>query len=270
MTSKLRGLQLFRQLRRTQISSSSCTSPPPLAGAQPDLLPPCARALSAQPAHDIASVEPRFPAAEPTARQIEHQAHHNLLNALSVALAEAHSGPNRADGHKRRNNRILREFAPLKLVLQAANDEESRSDLRMLEKWEQQLKLEWSTVETLRYKYTEHATNMRKMGRGHSLMGTRSVMNKWFTKLEEAIRQEQEAVSVCADKLTVYLAPASSVPQAHLCLCTPCLLCTYSASFGYFLGLCPGYNLGSVCTGCSVDEGTRAWTACPMVLTYML
>lgn len=63
----------------------------------------------------------------------------------------------------------------------------------MLEKWEQQLKLEWSTVETLRYKYTEHATNMRKMGRGHSLMGTRSVMNKWFTKLEEAIRQEQEA-----------------------------------------------------------------------------
>ncbi len=204
MTSKLRGLQLFRQLRRIQGSSSSCANPPPLTGAQPDLLPHCARALSAQPAHDIASVDPRFPAPEPTARQIERQAHHNLLNALSVALAEAHSGPNRADGYTR-HNRILREFAPLKLVLQAANDEESRSNLLMLEKWEQQLKLEWSTVELLRGKYSKHATNMRKMGRGHSLMGTRGVMNKWFTKLEEAIRQEQEAVSVSADKCTVYL-----------------------------------------------------------------
>ncbi len=229
MTSKLRGLQLFRQLRRTQSSSSSCANPPPLTGEQPDLLPHCARALSAQPAHDIASVEPRFPAAEPTARQIEHQAHHNLLNALSVALAEAHSGPNRADGHKRRNNRILREFAPLKLVLQAANDEESRSNLRMLEKWEQQLKLEWSTVESLRYKYTEHATNMRKMGRGHSLMGTRSVMNKWFTKLEEAIRQEQEAVSASADNFTVYLAPASSISGAHLCAHPACYAHTVPA-----------------------------------------
>ncbi len=235
MTGKLRGLQLFRQLCRTQSSSSSCANPPPLTGAQPDLLPQCARALSAQPARDIASVEPRFTAAEPTARQIEHQAHHNLLNALSVALAEAHSGPNRADGHKHRNNRILREFAPLKLVLQAANDEESKSNLRMLEKWEQQLKLEWSTVETLRYKYTEHATNMRKMGRGHSLMGTRSVMNRWFTKLEEAIRQEQEAVSASTDKIIVHLAPASSISQAHLCLCTPCLLCTYNVSLSYCL-----------------------------------
>ena len=204
MTSKLRGLQLFRQLRGTQGSSSSCTNPSPLTGAQPDLLPHCARALSAQPAHDIASVNPRFPAAEPTARQIEHQAHHNLLNALSVALAEAHSGPNRADGYER-HNRILREFAPLKLVLRAANDEESRSNLRMLEKWEQQLKLEWSTVETLREKYTTHAKSMRSMGRGHSLLGTRSVMNKWFSNLEEAIRQEQEAVSASADKCTVYL-----------------------------------------------------------------
>ena len=235
MTSKLRGLHLFRQLRRTQGSSSSCTNPPPLTGAQPDLLPHCARALSAQPAHDIASVDARFPAPEPTARQIEHQAHHNLLNALSVALAEAHSGPNRADGPYYRNNRILREFAPLKLVLQAANDEERRSNLRMLEKWEQQLKLEWSTVKTLRDKYTAHASNMRKMGRGHSLMGTKSVMNKWFTNLEEAIRQEQEAVSVSADKFTLYLASASSTSQAHLCVCTPCLLCTYSVSLGYFL-----------------------------------
>jgi len=191
--------------------------------------------LSAQPAHDIASVDPRFPAPEPTARQIEHQAHHNLLNALSVALAEAHSGPNRADGHYYRNNRILREFAPLKLVLQAANDEERRSNLRMLEKWEQQLKLEWSTVKTLRDKYTEHAKNMRKMGRGHSLMGTKSVMNRWFSKLEEAIRQEQEAVSASADKLTVYLAPASSKSQVYLCVCTPCLLCTDTVSLGYFL-----------------------------------
>ena len=105
----------------------------------------------------------------------------------------------------------------------------------MLEKWEQQLKLEWSTVETLRSKYKEHAKSMRKMGRGNSLMQTRSVMNKWFTKLEEAIRQEQEAVSANADKITVYLAPAASTSQAHLCVCTPCLPCTYSANLGYFL-----------------------------------
>ncbi len=198
MTGKVRGLQLFRQLCRNHKQNSSCTTQPPSIASQSNLLPQFARAFAAQPAPDLASETSHLAAPERTERRIEHQAHQQLYNALSAALTEAHAGP-RSEGergvsHKRATNRILREFAPLKLILTSNNDEQSKENLAVLEKWEQQLKLEWSTVERLRSKYSEQATKMRKMGRGSMLGGTNSIMAEWFPALRDAIAEEQEAV----------------------------------------------------------------------------
>ena len=221
MTGKLRGLQLFRHLIwRTQASSSSCASPPPCTAAQPDLLPQCARAFSAQPARDLASEDARFAAAEPTARQLKHEAHYNLVNALSGALVQAHSGHyDKETGTKDRSYnrrhkeilRILREFAPMKLVLSARTDEESKENLRMLRKWLQQLELEWSTVTSLREKYSEHAKSISEMGRGQHLLASQTVMKRWFPGLVEAIRAEQEAVRHSAQQLPTVLQLAHCV-----------------------------------------------------------
>ena len=211
MTGKLRGLQLFRQLCRTKNTSSSCTSQPPFDVTEADLLQRSARSFSALPARDLASDSVHIANTEQTPRQQQHQAHAYLLSALQAALIEAHAAPgNKRSSARRTSNRILREFAPLKLVLSAANDEQSKENLHMLEKWEQQLEIEWSTVERLRSKYVEQSQKLRQMGRGDLLIGTKSMMSKWFPALRDAIAEEQAAVRPFAGYKTTCRMPLNS------------------------------------------------------------
>lgn len=199
MTGKPRGLQLFRQLCRTFNSSRQFSAQPPVASAKVEHVQQSARAFAAQAAPDLASEAAASPAQEQTQRQLEHQAHQNLLQSLQVALSEAHAeADNPASPQTRRfkqkANKILREFAPLKLVLTAANNAHSKEDLRMLEKWERQLKLEWSTVERLRAKYVEESANLRKLGKGSRSAAANSLMIQWYPALRHAIEKEQQAV----------------------------------------------------------------------------
>lgn len=235
MATKLRGLQLFRQLCKTYNTTSSVAAQPPLSSSQVEHAHRSARAFAAQAAHDLASDGPLPPAHEQTHRQLEHQAHQNLLQALQVALSEAHATsdePNSPQKRtlKRKANKFLREFAPLKLVLGAADNQHSEEELRMLEKWQRQLHQECSTIDELREKYVEadaqpeqiqhgldledrHGdleksknyirldkyfearANLRRLGRGAHSAAANSLMVKWFPGLRDAIEQEQQAVS---------------------------------------------------------------------------
>ncbi|KAL3133849.1 hypothetical protein ABBQ32_008318 [Trebouxia sp. C0010 RCD-2024] len=233
MATKLRGLQLFRQLCKTYNTTSSVAAQPPLSSSQVEHAHRSARAFAAQAAHDLASDGPLPPAHEQTHRQLEHQAHQNLLQALQVALSEAHATsdePNSPQKRtlKRKANKFLREFAPLKLVLGAADNQHSEEELRMLEKWQRQLHQECSTIDELREKYVEadaqpeqiqhgldledrHGdleksknyirldkyfearANLRRLGRGAHSAAANSLMVKWFPGLRDAIEQEQQA-----------------------------------------------------------------------------
>ena len=234
MATKLRGLQLFRHLCRTYNTSSSVAAQPPLCSPQVEHAHRSTRAFAAQAAHDLASEGPLPPAEEPSHRQLEYQAHQNLLQALQVALSEAHAtadtSTSQSKTSKRRANKFLREFAPLKLVLSAADNEHSEEELRMLGKWQRQLHQECSTVDELRDKYVEAEANsdqiqrgfdlefqhgdlektknylrrdkyfqakatLKKLGKGAQTAAANHMMVKWFPGLRNAIEEEQAAVS---------------------------------------------------------------------------
>ena len=175
-------------------------------------------------------------AEEQSHRQLEHQAHQNLLQSLQVALSEAHatadtpSSP-QSKTSKRRANKYLREFAPLKLVLNAVDTEHSQEELRMLEKWQRQLHQECSTIDELRDKYVEAEAHpdqiqrgldlerrhgdlekarnyirldkmqqtkatLKKIGKGAYTPAANNMMTQWFPALRDAIEEEQQAVTV--------------------------------------------------------------------------
>lgn len=173
-------------------------------------------------------------AEEQSHRQLEHQAHQNLLQSLQVALSEAHATaetPTSAQSKtsKRRANKYLREFAPLKLVLNTLDTEHSPEELRMLEKWQRQLHQECSTIDQLRDKYVEAEAHpdqiqhgldlerkhgdlekaknylrqdkyvqakatLKKIGKGAHTPAANNMMVQWFPALRDAIEEEQQAV----------------------------------------------------------------------------
>ena len=203
MTSKLRGLQLFRQLYRTFDVNHPVATQPPFGSSPVGQVQHSARAFAAQAAHDLASEGPAAPVQELSPRQLEHQAHHKLLHSLQVALTEANKGKEANKGtatapqskrDKRNQNRILREFAPLQLVLSAVGNDHNEDDVRMLEKWERQLRLEWSAAERLREQCVEDNANLMKIGKGAHTRMANSLMGKWYPALQAAIEEEQEAV----------------------------------------------------------------------------
>lgn len=238
MATKLRGLQLFRQLCRTYNTSSSIAAQPPLGSvpASAEHAPWSTRAFAAQAAQDLASEGPLLSAEEQSHRQLEYQAHQNLLQSLQVALSEAHATADtptspQSRTSKRRANKYLREFAPLKFVLSAVDSEHSQEELRMLEKWQRQLHQECSTIDELRDKYVEAEAHpdqirrgldlerrhgdlekaknyirrekyfqtkvtLKKMGKGAHTPAANNMMMRWFPALRDAIKEEQQAVIV--------------------------------------------------------------------------
>lgn len=230
--AKLRGLQLFRQLCRTYNIGSSVAAQPPLGSLQTSTehAPWSTRAFAAQAAQDLASEGPLLSAGEQSHRQLEHQAHQNLLQSLQVALSEAHATADTPTSNsKRRANKYLREFAPLKLVLSAVDTEHSQEELHMLEKWQRQLHQECSTIDELRDKYVEAEAHpdqikrgldlerrhgdlekaknyirrekyyetkatLKRMGKGAHTPAANNMMVQWFPALRDAIKEEQQAV----------------------------------------------------------------------------
>lgn len=237
MATKLRGLQLFRHLCRTYSTSSSIAAQPPLGSIQvsAEHTTRAARAFAAQAAQDLASDGHLVPVEEQSHRELEHQAHQNLLQSLQVALSEAHATEDsltspQSKTSKRRANKYLREFAPLKLVLSAVDTEHSEEELRMLEKWQRQLHQECSTIDELRDKYVEAEAQpdqiqrgldlerkhgdleksknyirrdkynkakatLRRIGKGAHTPAANQMMVQWFPALRDAIEEEQQAVS---------------------------------------------------------------------------
>ena len=236
MATKLRGLQLFRQLCRTYNISSSVAAQPPLGSLQASAehAPWSTRAFAAQAAQDLASEGPLLSPEEQSHRQLEHQAHQNLLQSLQVALSEAHATADtpttpQSKTSKRRANKYLREFAPLKLVLNAVDTEHSQEELHMLEKWQRQLHQECSTIDELRDKYVEAEAHpdqikrgldlerrhgdlekaknyvrrdkyyqakatLKRIGKGAHTPAANNMMVHWFPALRNAIEEEQQAV----------------------------------------------------------------------------
>ena len=224
MTSKLRGLQLFRQLCRSFDTHHQLVTQPPFGSSPVGQAQHVARAFAAQAAHDLASEEPAAPVQELTPRQLEHQAHRKLLHSLQVALSQANKGKEAVPQSKRgkqERNKILREFAPLQLVLNVVGEEHNEDALRMLEKWERQLRLEWSAAERLHEKYAEDNANLAKLGKGAHTRPANTLMGKWYPQLRAAIEEEQQAVR--ALKLLHSTVLTSTVywccPVVVCCLC---------------------------------------------------
>ena len=244
MTNRVRGVQLFRQLCQSLNTNARLPQQPPVDLGASQQVRCSARAFAAQAARDLASEGPRPPLQqEQSPRQLEQTAHQNLLQSLQVALSEAHAGTQDAASPERRRaknraNRILKEFAPLKLVLNAASNDNSAEDLRILEKWERQLKLEWSTVERFRAKYVEESASLRKLGKGSHSAAANSFMAKWYPALRAAIQKEQEEVGLLAvwlNRMSCYgnRQSATSVAvdhKTHICHGSGCWLYSYGLS----------------------------------------
>ena len=198
MTNKVRGAQLLGKLCRSKSLAKDCASQHLASDIRPDGLIQQSRSFAAQPARDLASDSAYEPAPAQIYRSPQHQAHQELWHTLQSALSEAHMGALPGASHDRQKeeaDRILRQFAPIDLMLRSADDDLSREKLRMLDKFRQQLQQEWNTVQELRMSYVEHAKDMMKMGRGGSLKGSKPLMQKWFPSLRDAIEAEQKAVS---------------------------------------------------------------------------
>lgn len=302
MATKLRGLKLFRRLCKTCNTSSSVAAQPPLASSQVEHAHRSARAFAAQAAHDLASEGPVSPAPEQTHRQLEHQAHQSLIHSLQVALSEAHSTaetPTSPQNRtlKRKANKFLREFAPLKLVLSATDNEHSEEELRMLEKWQRQLHQECSTIDELRDKYVEadahpeqiqhgldlenkHGdldksknyirrdkyfearANLKRLGKGAHSAAANHMMVKWFPALRDAIEQEQAAVSASLLSRQCRVSPLALLAQQQHALHASCI-------HAFNMSMANSLHCNVCCLCCSVRMGRKGWTACHMGPTYM-
>ena len=198
MTGKVRGAQLLSKIYRSRQLASDCASHVSAGHCRQESVWQQSRAFAAQPARDLASDSAYEAAPEQLNRVSQHQAHQYLFNTLQGALAEAHSttvSNDCQDKQKFAADYILQQFAPIDLMLRAANDDLSQEKLRMLDKWRQQLKQEWNSVRELRESYTQRAKDMKKLGRGAVLKSSKSMMQKWFPALRDAIEAEQLAVS---------------------------------------------------------------------------